>query len=252
MPPLDLLREAPWNPNEAGEGTLRRLGASLVRFGVVVPLVVRSVGDAYEVLSGNQRLKVLREQGAATVPCVEVQADDARARLLAQALNRVHGEDDLNKKAALVKDLLAAMSAEEAAAVLPDSAEALRGLASIREANPASLAEQVSGWAAVERAKAEAGLHVTSFSLSNAQKDAVEHAVGLMLPRLGATEAPNRRGVALAEGCEEWAAGRDYSTEGGRRRSRGKAVSPQPTQRHGRRAPAAVSPEATQGGDSDG
>jgi ParB family chromosome partitioning protein len=249
--PVEMLREAPWNPNEADEATLRRLGASLARFGLVDPLVIRSVGDAYEVLSGNQRLKVLREQGASTVPCVEVQADDARARLLAQALNRVHGEDDLNRKAALVKDLLAAMSAEEIASVLPDSAEALRGLASIREANPASLAEQVSGWAAVERAKAESGLHVTSFSLSYEQKDAVERAVGLMLPRLGTTEAPNRRGIALAEVCREWAAGRGYRADHGRRDERRKAVSPQRTQRRGRRAPAAVSQEPTQGGGSD-
>ncbi len=52
---------------------------------------------------------------------MEVQADDARAPLLAQALNRVHGQDDLNKEAALVKDQLAAMSTEEVAAILPDS-----------------------------------------------------------------------------------------------------------------------------------
>ena len=250
--PVDMLRPAQWNVNECDEGTLRRLGASLQRFGVVVPLVVRSVGDAYEVLSGNQRLRVLREQGAATAPCVEVQADDARARLLAQTLNRLHGEDDLNKKAALVKDVLDAMSAEEAAAVLPDSAEALRGLASIREANPASLAEQVTGWAAVQHAKAEAGLHVTSFSLSTDQKDAVERSVGLMLPRLGTTDAPNRRGVALAELCTEWAAGRGCTPQPKPRWGGRKAVSPQPTQpgRWGQVPP--VSPEPTQGGDSDG
>ena len=235
--PLDLLREAPWNPNEADDGTLRRLGTSLERFGVVVPLVVRSVGDAYEVLSGNQRLRVLREQGAATAPCVEVQADDAWARLLAQALNRIHGEDDLNRKAALVQHILAAMSAEEAAAILPDSPEALRGLASIRDAAPASLAAQVQGWAAVERAKAESGLHVTSFSLSAGQKDEVERAVGLMLPRLGTTEDPNRRGIALAEVCREWAAGRGYAAgPSGHRPRRRRAVSPEPTR----------------GGDSDG
>ena len=250
--PVDLLREAPWNPNEADEATLRRLGVSLQRFGIVVPLVVRSLGDAYEVLSGNQRLRVLREQGAATIPCVEIQADDARARLLAQTLNRVHGEDDLNKKAALVKDILAAMTAEEVATVLPDSVEALRGLASIREANPASLAKQVTGWAAVQHAKAEAGLHVTSFSLSTDQKDAVERAVGLMLPRLGTTEAPNRRGVALAELCTEWAAGRGCTPQPKPRRRGRKAVSPQPTQ-PGRSGPVApVSAEPTQGGDSDG
>jgi ParB family chromosome partitioning protein len=51
--PLQLLREAPWNPNEADEATLRRLGASIGRFGTVLPLVVRPLDDAYEVIGGN-------------------------------------------------------------------------------------------------------------------------------------------------------------------------------------------------------
>ncbi len=152
----------------------------------------------------------------------------------------------------MVKDILTAMGAEEAAAVLPDSAEALRGPASIREAHPASLAEQVTDWAAVQHAKAAAGLHGTSFSLSTDQKEAVERAVGLMLPRLGTAEAPNRRGVALAELCTEWAAGRGCTPQPKPRRGGRKAVSPQPTQ-PGRSGPMApMSPEQVQGGDSDG
>ena len=47
------------------------------------------------------------------------QADDTQARLLTQALHAIHGEDDLNRKAALVKDILAAMLAEEVAGILP-------------------------------------------------------------------------------------------------------------------------------------
>jgi ParB family chromosome partitioning protein len=218
--PLDLLREAPWNPNEADEATLRRLGASMQRFGIVVPLVVRSMGDAYEVLSGNQRLKVLREQGAATAPCVQVEADDARARLLAQALNALHGQDDLNRKAALVQVLLAAMPADEVAAILPDGAEALRGLGSLAQQSPTSLGEQLAAWQRVQEAKAAARLAVTSFPLSPEQKEDVERAIRLMLPRLGRVEAPNRRGVALAAVCAEWADGRGY------RPDRRRAVSP--------------------------
>ncbi len=128
----------------------------------------------------------------------------------------------------------------------------MKGLASIREANPASLAEQVSEWAAVERAKAEAGLHVTSFSLSTDHEGSVERAVGLMLPRLGTAEEPNRRGIALDALCAEWAGGCGYSAEPTRRGGRCKAVSPQPTQLRGRQAPAAVSQEPTQEVESDG
>ena len=233
--PLDLLREAPWNPNEADDATLRRLGASLQRFGIVVPLVVRSLGDTFEVLSGNQRLHVLREQGAATVPCVEVQADHAKARLLAQALNAIHGEDDLNRKAALVRDLLAAMPAEAVAAILPDTSDALRGLSSIGQASPASLGDQLAAWSQAQAERAAVRLHVTSFPFSDQQKLVVEEAVARALPRVTGSEAPNRRALALVAVCDDWLHGRGSVEELGahRARKRKTAVSAAATQPQG-------------------
>ena len=218
--PIDLLREAPWNPNEADDATLRRLGASLQRFGIVVPLAVRALGDSYEVLSGNQRLRVLREQGAATIPCVEVQADDARARLLTQALNAIHGEDDLNRKAALVRDLLAAMPADEVSAILPDTVGALQGLASIGQASPASLGDELAAWSQAQQARAAVKLHVTSFPFSEQQREVVEEAVARALPRVTGTEAPNRRALALVAVCTDWLHGQGFSEERPVRRSR--------------------------------
>ena len=101
--PMELLREAPWNPNQQDPAMLGRLKESISRYGLVQNLVARPLGvGAYEVLSGNQRLQVLRDQQIEEVPCVVVELDDSRARLLAQALNRVHGEDDLGLRAELV------------------------------------------------------------------------------------------------------------------------------------------------------
>lgn len=235
--PVDLLREAPWNPNEADEGMLRRLGASLQRFGIVVPLVVRAVGDAYEVLSGNQRLRVLRTQEVSSVPCVEVEADDARARLLTQALNAIHGEDDLTRKAALVRDLLAAMPAAEVAAILPDTVQAMQGLASIGQAPTVSLGEQLAEWSQGQTARAASKLHVTSFPFTDAQKEVVEAAVTRVLPRVTDADAPNRRALALVAVCDDWLHGRGFVQEPPTKRGRGRprgssrihAVSPQPT-----------------------
>jgi ParB family chromosome partitioning protein len=46
-----------------------RLRCSIQRFGLVVPLVVRPVGDdCYETIGGAQRLVVLRELGINPVP----------------------------------------------------------------------------------------------------------------------------------------------------------------------------------------
>ena len=86
--PIEKLHEAPWNPNQMDEATLNRLKNSLSRYGVVEPLVVRPMHDSvYEVLSGNQRLKVIEEMRIRDISCVIVNLDDKEAMLLAQALN---------------------------------------------------------------------------------------------------------------------------------------------------------------------
>ena len=75
---------------------MERLKESIRRYGVVENLVVRPFGNStYEVLSGNHRLHVLGNMGHTAAPCVVVDLDDAHARLFAQALNHIRGEDDL-------------------------------------------------------------------------------------------------------------------------------------------------------------
>ena len=106
--PLGKLIPAPWNPNSMGAAMLDRLTASIGGYGLLIPLVVRPIrnGSRFEVLSGNQRLNVVAGLGFETVPCIIVDLDDARARLLAQALNHLHGEDDLGLRAELLRTVL--------------------------------------------------------------------------------------------------------------------------------------------------
>src|SRR5438477_9168242 len=103
------LVEAPWNPNRLSAPMLLKLERSLSQFGTVQNLVARPHPDGserFEVLSGNQRLRVYRELGLASAPVVVVDLDDARARLLAQALNRTRGSDDPKAYAALLEQVL--------------------------------------------------------------------------------------------------------------------------------------------------
>jgi hypothetical protein len=65
---VEQLVEAGWNPNRLSAKLLVKLRRSISEFGVVQNLVVRPHPDGsgrFEVLSGNQRLRVYRELGFA-------------------------------------------------------------------------------------------------------------------------------------------------------------------------------------------
>ncbi len=197
--PISQLLEATWNPNHTDDATRGRLKASLTRYGMVGPLVVRPMEkETYEVLSGNQRLQVLQEMGVETAPCVIVGLDDAHARLLAQALNHIHGEDDLGLRAELLRKVLASLPEHEVLAVLPETAESLQGLASLGQDE---LAKRLEAWQAAQ----EARLRHLQFQFSVSQMETVEEALERAM--VGAStdgSNPNKRGNALFSICRAY------------------------------------------------
>ncbi len=133
--PVDSISRAEWNPNEMDQAMLSHLRSSIDRFGLVVPLAVRSVGsDSFETVGGAHRLLAARELGMPSVPCVVIQADDAGARLLGQALNHIAGSDNLGLRAEVLRDVLESMPQEEVMALLPETAASLQALTSSWEA----------------------------------------------------------------------------------------------------------------------
>ena len=198
--PVDSLREAPWNPNRMEGDMLVRLKESISRYGLVENMVVRPNGDGtYELLSGNQRLKVLREMGVKSAPCVIVKLNDAHSRLLAQALNRVQGEDDLGLRAQLVQDVLASMPKDEILKLLPETTESLNALASMGQEE---LATYLENWQQAQTARFR---HLI-FQLTQVQKDVVEEALGRLIPlaKQEPGESPNLRGIALYLLCKSY------------------------------------------------
>jgi ParB family chromosome partitioning protein len=170
-----------------------KLRESISRYGLVNNLVVRLLGDGfYEVLSGNQRLKVLRDMEFIHAPCVVVELDDAHSRLLAQALNRLQGEDDLGLRAELVKAVLEKIPQEEVLALLVETPSSLQALASLSEE---TVAEHLAAWQQAQGAR----LKHLQFQLTPAQLEVVEEAIARVLPRAKYErgESPNTRGTAL-------------------------------------------------------
>jgi len=190
--PLDQLTEAPWNPNHMDRAMMDRLRESISRYGLVAPLVVRPVSDSYEVLSGNQRLKVLQGMGFRHVPCVAVDVNDAEARLLAQAMNDLHGDDDLGVKGDLLKVVLETVPESRVLSLLPETAGSLRALATLSKTD---MAEHLMAW---QKAQAARLTHM-QVQLTSKQMETVEEAISLIMPQVMALVSgnPNRRGTAV-------------------------------------------------------
>ncbi len=199
--PLDQLNEAPWNPNIMHEAMLQKLKESITRFGLVQTLVVRPLRpgsgqamgeDTFEVLSGNQRLQVLRELGHREAPCVVVDLEPAQARLLSLALNRIQGEDDLGLRAELLREVLKELPTDRVVSILPETAESLAAMASLGQE---TMASHLQAWQAAQSAR----LKHLQFQLIPAQLEVVEEALAPFLPKTRSKEndSPNRRGTAL-------------------------------------------------------
>ena len=194
--PLDKLVPAPWVPNHMDGPMLARLWESINRFDLVQPLVARPIErDGFEVFAGCQRLQVLRERRVAVAPVVVVDLDDVDARLLAQALDAIHGEDDLGKKAELFRTVLREVPEETVLSLLPESTASLAALSHLTERD---VAAQIEEWERTQRARVQ---HI-SFQLTNAQREVVEQALASAEAVVAADGANSSvRGNALFAVC---------------------------------------------------
>ena len=197
---LDRLEQASWNPNSMNAIDLSRLRASITRYGWVVPLVVRpQTGGGYEILSGNQRLTIAQELGLESVSSVVVDLDDAQARLLAQALNHLHGMDDLGLRAELMRAVLEHLPQEDVLAVLPESAESLTELAALGQQD---MAGYLQDWQRAQGAR----LHHFTAQLTEGQLAFVRETLEPFLTQVAPEDGgnPNRQGLALLLLCRTY------------------------------------------------
>jgi ParB family transcriptional regulator, chromosome partitioning protein len=197
--PIAVLGEATWNVNQVDEPMMQRLRVSIGKYGLVQNLVVRKVANGYEVLSGNHRLKLLRELDVKKVPCAIVDINDAQARLLAQALNHVHGDDDLGLRAELIREVMQVLPEEEVLAVLPDTMDGLKGMVSMRRE---TMAGYLQNWQKAQAVR----LRNLVFKLTPEQLQCVEKALEQVLPdaRRQQGVSPNARSTALYLICKSF------------------------------------------------
>ncbi len=188
---------AAWNANEMDPAMFAHLNASISHFGLVSPLVVRRIENHYETIGGNQRLKVLKESGAKTLPCVVVEMNDAQAKVLSQGLNHIHGSDNLGLRAELLRQIMKATPAKEVLSILPETPQSLA---------EASRQDQLSldDYLQAQKLSQKARLHHFTVQLTAEQARVVEEAFDYLESHLGINGGPKSRGAALYWLCQKF------------------------------------------------
>lgn len=107
---LSSLNPATYNPRKElrpGDAEFEKLKRSIDEFGYVELIVVNSANNN-TVISGHQRLSVMKTLGIEEAQCVVVELDETREKALNIAMNKISGEWDESKLALLIADLDAA------------------------------------------------------------------------------------------------------------------------------------------------
>ncbi len=199
--PVEKLNPNPWNPNRMAPEMYHKLLEYLRREGLVEPLVVRPRGEAYEILGGYHRWKICREElGYESVPCVVVDLDDQRAKVLSVNLNELKGQSLPELLAQLIHDLSREVSLDDLATQLPYSSAELTDVLEVLKV-PDGLKAYLDG--EVERAERERP-QILSFVVDDPAP--IEAALGTAQAKGGPGTS---RGRALLDVC------RSYLSEGG-------------------------------------
>jgi ParB family chromosome partitioning protein len=75
MVPIDHIEPNPHQPRQQ-MGDLTELTASIREKGVLQPLIVRRMGDRFQIVSGERRYQAAMQAGLTELPCVERDIDD--------------------------------------------------------------------------------------------------------------------------------------------------------------------------------
>jgi len=126
-----------WNPNEQSDFIYLREKRSIEKFGFVLPVLVREVGDKLEIIDGEHRYRAMREIHAEgidifttpekdhKIPKGKINVknlgavSDVAARQMTILMNELHGEADTIKKSELIKGLSSEIEFADLAELLP-------------------------------------------------------------------------------------------------------------------------------------
>ena len=112
------IRPNPAQPRQVfDQNGLQELAASIVQHGILQPLSVRRVGNIYELIAGERRLRAAKLAGLAEVPCLLMSMDENQSGLAALVENLQRRDLDFIEEAQGLARLmqLGGLSQEQAA-----------------------------------------------------------------------------------------------------------------------------------------
>ncbi len=171
---LSRLLPHPGNPNRMSKENFRKLVRHIERTGRYEPLIVREYPRKrgyFQIINGHHRFEALKQLGYETCDCVVWDIDDDEANLLLATLNRLCGQDVLEKKAALLEKLNSKLSIESIAKLLPNTKTQIQRLLDLhRNKTRIQITEQDKN----------SIVYPMVFFLDSKQKQAVEKALSLV------------------------------------------------------------------------
>jgi ParB/RepB/Spo0J family partition protein len=134
--PIDRLDPHPLNSNAMPKALLDKLANEIQRTGLYPPIIARHIGQRYQILDGHHRVKVLTQLGHTEASAVLWHVDDEQALVMLASLNRMRGEDDPRKRAALLGKLRESMDVKQLAQRLPEDVGRVKRLLEMNAAPP--------------------------------------------------------------------------------------------------------------------
>jgi hypothetical protein len=137
---IDRLLDRRENANVMPDELFGKLTAHIKRTGRYPAIIVRPSPDCderYEILDGHHRRRALAALGHATARCEVWDVDDAEALVLLATLNRLAGQDDILKRAALIEAIGQRLGKEQLPVLMPEDSERLERLLKLNLPLPA-------------------------------------------------------------------------------------------------------------------
>ena len=126
--PAKSIRSNPAQPRKVFRPeALDELAESIRRHGILQPLSVRRVGNSYELIAGERRLRAAQQAGLTDVPCIIMAMDDKESGMAAMVENLQRQDLDFIEEAQGISRLCSqwSMSQEQVARLLGKSQSAI-------------------------------------------------------------------------------------------------------------------------------